>query len=51
MGVPASDATPHGNPTSTEKPGRPADSKAPHLTKEQIEQAQRGDGHKSLGGE
>jgi hypothetical protein len=51
MSFPASDATPYGNPTSTEKPGRPADRKAPHLTKEQIDQAQRGDGHKTQGGE
>ena len=43
---PASDATAHGKPTSTERPGRPVDRKAPHVTKEQIDQAQRGEGHK-----
>lgn len=48
MSFPASDATAHGKPTSTEPPTRPADRKAPHVTKEQIEQAQRGDGHKEI---
>ena len=46
MSFPASDATTHGKPTSTERPGRPVDRKAPHVTKEQIDQAQRGEGHK-----
>jgi hypothetical protein len=46
MSFPASDATAHGKPTSTEPPTRPIDRKAPRITKEQIEQAQRGDGHK-----
>jgi hypothetical protein len=46
MSFPASDATAHGVPASTEAPGRPIDRKAPRITKEQIEQAQRGDGHK-----
>jgi hypothetical protein len=46
MSFPASDAPAHGKPTSTETPGRPADRKAPRITKEQIEQAQRGEGHK-----
>jgi hypothetical protein len=46
MSFPASDATAHGEPTSTEPPTRPIDRKAPRITKEQIEQAQRGDGHK-----
>jgi hypothetical protein len=45
MSFPASDATAHGKPTSTEPPTRPIDRKAPRITKEQIEQAQRGDGH------
>ena len=46
MSFPASDATAHGKPTSTERPSRPVDRKAPHVTKEQIDQAQRGEGHK-----
>ena len=48
MTFPASDATAHGHATGTEPPGPPADRKAPHVTKEQIEQAQRGDGHKEI---
>ena len=47
MTFPASDPTAHGQPTSTEKPCRPIDRKAPIITREQIEQAQRGEGHKS----
>jgi hypothetical protein len=46
MSFPASDATAHGKPTSTEAPTRPIDRKAPRITREQIEQAQRGGGHK-----
>jgi hypothetical protein len=46
LSFPASDATAHGAATSTEPPSRPIDRKAPQITKEQIEQAQRGDGHK-----
>jgi hypothetical protein len=46
MSFPASDAPAHGNPTGTEPPRRPVDRKAPRVTKEEIEQAQRGDGHK-----
>jgi hypothetical protein len=46
LSFPASDATAHGTPTSTEPPARPGDRKAPHITREQIEQAQRGEGHK-----
>ena len=46
MSFPASDAPAHGKPTSTETPGRPAGRKAPRITKEQIDQAQRGEGHK-----
>ena len=48
MTFPASDPTAHGNATGTEPPRRPADRKAPHVTKEQIDQAQRGDGHKEI---
>ena len=47
MSFPASDPLAHGKPTGTETPGRPADRKAPKITKEQIDQAQRGQGHKS----
>ena len=46
MAFPASDPTAHGEPTGTEPPCRPVDRKAPEITKEQIEQAQRGEGHK-----
>ena len=46
MTFPASDPVAHGKPTGTEKPARPADRKAPRITREQIEQARRGDGHK-----
>ena len=41
MTFPASDATAHGKPTSTEEPCRPVDRKAPIITREQI-----GEGHK-----
>ena len=46
MTFPASDAPAHGRPTSTEPSRRPADRKAPVITKEQIEEAQRGKGRK-----
>ncbi|NJO33318.1 MAG: hypothetical protein HC869_09420 [Rhodospirillales bacterium] len=46
MTFPASDATTHGRPTGTEPSGRPADRQAPVITKEQIDQARRGKGHK-----
>jgi hypothetical protein len=46
MTFPASDPTAHGEATATEQPARPADRQAPQITKEQIEQAQRGEGHK-----
>jgi hypothetical protein len=48
---PASDPTPHASSTSTELPGRPVDRMAPRITKEQIEQAQHGDGHHHRDGE
>jgi hypothetical protein len=43
---PASDPVAHQRPTGTEEPCRPVDRKPPIITPEQIEQAQRGDGHK-----
>jgi hypothetical protein len=46
MTFPASDPTAHGKPTSTEPPRRPVDRKAPKITKEQIDNASRGEGHK-----
>ena len=46
MTFPASDPVAHGEPTGTEKPRRPVDRRAPLITREQIEQAQRGEGHK-----
>jgi len=42
---PASDSTATGQPTSTEPAGRPKDRKPPLISEEEIEQAQRGDGH------
>jgi len=50
MSFPASDATAHGKPTATEPPSRPKDRKAPKITREEIEQAQKGAGHKHQGG-
>ena len=46
MTFPASDPVAHGKPTAHEKPRRPVGRKAPLITREQIEQAQRGDGHR-----
>jgi len=46
MTFPASDPAATGKPTSTEPPRRPKDRKAPVISKEDIEQAQRGSGHK-----
>ena len=46
LSFPASCATAHGKPTSTEPPARPVDRDAPHISKEDIERAQRGEGHK-----
>jgi len=46
MTFPASDPVAHGKPTGTEKPRRPVDRKAPLITREEIEEAQRGEGHK-----
>ena len=48
MTFPASDAPAHGNETGTEPPRRPVNRKAPRITKEQIEQAQRGEGHAEI---
>jgi hypothetical protein len=45
MTFPASDPVAHGKPTANEKPRRPVDRESPLITREQIEQAQRGDGH------
>jgi hypothetical protein len=46
MSFPASDAPASGETTGTEAPKRPVDRKAPVITKEEIEQAQRGQGNK-----
>jgi hypothetical protein len=46
MTFPASDPVATGKATGTEPPKRPSDRKPPVITKEQIEQAQRGQGHK-----
>jgi len=45
MTFPASDPPASGRSTGTEPPKGPADRKAPVVTKEEIEQAQRGHGH------
>lgn len=42
---PASDPVNVGKPTGTEPPGKPVDRAPPLITKEQIEAAQRGEGH------
>jgi len=46
MTFPASDAIAQGGATANEPPRRPVDRKPPTITREQIEQAERGDGHK-----
>lgn len=46
MTFPASDAIARGGATGTEPPRRPVGRKAPKISKEQIEQARRGQGHK-----
>jgi len=46
MTFPGSDPTATGKPTSNEPSGRPKDRKAPIVTREEIEQARRGSGHK-----
>jgi hypothetical protein len=46
MTFPASDPPARGKPTGTEAPKRPVDRKPPVISKEEIEQAQRGQGHK-----
>ena len=46
MSFPASDAPGHSSATGTEPPARPVDRKAPIITNEDIEKAQRGEGHK-----
>lgn len=42
---PASDPTAAGKATSTEPIGRPADRKTPAISREEIEQARKGNGH------
>ena len=46
MTFPASDPVATGKATSTEAPKKPVDREAPVISKEEIEQAQRGAGHK-----
>jgi hypothetical protein len=43
---PASDPPSTGSSTSTEAPTKPVERQAPQIRKEDIEAAQRGDGHK-----
>jgi hypothetical protein len=46
MTFPASDPIATGEATSTEPPGRPTDRKPPIISREDVEQAQRGSDHK-----
>jgi hypothetical protein len=46
MTFPASDPAAHGTATGTEPPRRPVDRQPPRITREQIEQASRGEGHR-----
>lgn len=46
MTFPASDPVAVGQATSTEPPKSPTDRKSPVISKEEIEQARRGSGHK-----
>jgi hypothetical protein len=46
MTFPASDPPAPGKATGTEPPKRPVDREAPTITRDEIEQAQRGEGHK-----
>ena len=46
MTFPASDPVATGRTTSTEPPKRPTDREPPIITREEIEQARRGSGHK-----
>jgi hypothetical protein len=46
MSFPASDAPSHSSATGTEPPARPADRKAPVISKDDIERAKRSEGHK-----
>lgn len=48
---PASDPINIGTPTGTEPSGKPMDRSPPLITKEQIDAAERGDGHAHLDGE
>ena len=50
MTFPASDPAATGKPTGTEPPSRPTDRKAPVITREQVERAQKGEGHKKRAG-
>jgi hypothetical protein len=49
MSFPASDAPAHGRTTATEPPSRPVDRKAPVVTKDEVERARRGEGHRKIG--
>jgi hypothetical protein len=46
MTFPASDPAATGKATGTEPPARPTDRKAPVITREEVERAQKGEGHK-----
>jgi hypothetical protein len=50
MTFPASDPAAAGHATGTEPPARPADREAPVITREEVERAQKGEGHKKRDG-
>lgn len=50
MTFPASDPAATSKATGTEPPSRPTDRKAPVITREQVERAQKGEGHKKRAG-
>jgi hypothetical protein len=50
MTFPASDPAASGKATGTEAPARPADRKAPVITREEVDRAQKGEGHKKRDG-
>lgn len=50
MTFPASDPAATGKATGTEPPARPTDRKAPVITREEVDRAQKGEGHKKRDG-
>jgi hypothetical protein len=50
MTFPASDPAATGKATGTEPPTRPTDRKAPVITRDDVDRAQKGEGHKKRDG-